>query len=81
MVTPRATSGELSPGGRRGIGRIELVIVVFLAVAIFATIPPWILQKRSESRKQQAMQRFRNVGQAINTYHEIYRAYPQIQRP
>ncbi|MFO0917576.1 MAG: DUF1559 domain-containing protein [Planctomycetaceae bacterium] len=61
---------------RRGIGRIELAIVVLLVLGLLATLPPWLLQRRDKSRRQQSTYQLRKIGLAASTYQEIYRSLP-----
>ena len=65
---------------RRGIGRLESLVVIVMVIFVLVTVPKWVLHNRQEARKEQKMYHFRRLGQAINQYYDAYRSYPVLPK-
>lgn len=61
---------------RRGISRIELLIVVLLVVLFAALCIPAILSSRESARSTTCANRLRSLGIALHQYHETYQSFP-----
>lgn len=63
-------------GNRRGIGRIELLIVTILILTIVALSLPAILASRESARSLACGNNLHNLGVALRQYHETYQSLP-----
>lgn len=91
MVTPQKRSagneGRASthPAARRrfGLGRMEVVVVIALAVCLFVSLPQFLLHNRQSVRRQQTAYQLRQVSLAVSQYYETHRSFPSapIQQP
>lgn len=61
---------------KRGISRIELIVVIFLIVIIIALSIPAILSSRESARSATCAGHLRNLGIALHQYHETYQSFP-----
>ncbi len=91
MVKKARGLAKLGPAGgrllalgyrpRAGLGRMELLVLIVMAICIFVCLPQFILDKQTDVKKQQTAYRFRKFGLAVSQYHETYRAFPAVKKP
>jgi hypothetical protein len=66
---------------RRGIGRAEVVVLVFVALLLAGIVLPLVVQTRSKSRHEQFVDRLRDVGVKIRVYHDTFESFPPGVQP
>lgn len=75
-VTPQ----RIVSSHRRGISRMEFVVLSVLGICIFVCLPQFLLAKREAQQKQQKSYQFRKVGLAMSQYLETYRSFPPAKK-
>ncbi|MCA9039524.1 MAG: DUF1559 domain-containing protein [Planctomycetaceae bacterium] len=61
---------------RRGFSLVELLIVIAIITILLALLIPAVQQARNNARGIQCKNNLRQIGIALNSYHELYNVYP-----
>lgn len=63
-------------GLRRGISKLEVVVVILVVLLLAAILFPFIVRSRDSSRVVQCQQNLKQLGTALHAYHNSYRSFP-----
>ena len=60
----------------RGVTLIELLVVILLVGVALTLVMPLIVEVRAQARSQAVKNNMRTVGQAMHSYHDVFKSFP-----
>src|SRR5258708_11747544 len=60
----------------RGITLIELIVGILLVGVALTLVLPLIVSARTQARTHAGVNNMRKLGQAMHSYHDVYRSFP-----
>lgn len=72
-VNTRFLSSKRSP---RGLSRLEVLLVLSVVLLNVAIFLPFVQHTREAARRDQCKNNLKQIGLAIESYHDVFRSYP-----
>ena len=60
----------------RGVTLIEILVGILLVLVALTLILPFVLKLRTQAKVHGGVNRMRRIGEALHTYHDVYRSFP-----
>jgi type II secretory pathway pseudopilin PulG len=59
----------------------EIIIVTAIVLLLLCLAAPYMLSRRDQARRQQHLDKFRQLGQSLQSYHDTHQRFPSVASP